>query len=963
MAATSEVPGGPWHARNPHDAVSDLPPARQAEVEHALALVDQGSGVILWTGEHGMGRSTLLDVIAATLSATASHQSPIAIRVAPERLDSERSRDAFLAAVLSQVEQQRTHAEIELPTERGLEAAIASQIRKVAGARSLVLMIDDADELSPEALDSLLQLLGHGGSTTVVLATAMISPFGERPPHDVSVRELPGVGAEGALRVLAEAGSEPVAPHVARALAVRLEGNPGCIVHTARRLSPHHLAGTSLLPDPLPLVPAVKTALASKVEDLSDRDRAALLIASVAVVDRIDTLTAATGEDVSYFVSGSVAPHFHLLSGGFALADARMKSFIHGEASLAERTAAHEALALAHAQAGEHEFASWHTALARIAGEPSVVPDLLSLAMRHLRRGDTAWAQTVAREAVGHASGAQRLRACELSGVAAILSGFTHDAAHWLPYAARSGDLGARARTLLATVLTLTMTDGRVPDDVVERTRAEAAALDDAPDGEQIRADVARGLSSAACLHMERGAASAAWRHLDEAQELVGGGRSGDRDGTRLARAWLAIYAGENNGDIDLPVKSAVADDDALGAVARGVALMHADDSDAAARLLASAVAELSPAHQGDQWFSGAQRAASPIAIAHVRVVQALVEFRSGDIARAATTLREAAETLPVGMVLAGLGVTLSRRIDIVRDGTVGVLSEALAATSPCAATTQARLGLLVDRAMEASFDMDYVQAATLLEVAAERELRESQIGIAVPGLDIVESWAMAGRGHEAHRALMRLRSRIGTMSPLTRSVTLTRAELAIATVDDIEDRVDNAHRAARDLTSAYDRGRTELSIGRALVRLGRGDQALSFLMSAQDFFDEAGADAWVTLVREEARVLANHTSVPEGMLQGDGHSGASGRAAPHHDGGPAGSASGSGDGWDADLTERERQVAKLVAQGYANRDVAERLYVSVRTVEVHLGRVYRKLGLRSRVELAVLAHRFTEHR
>ncbi|MDE0572620.1 LuxR C-terminal-related transcriptional regulator [Demequina sp. B12] len=948
MATTTEVPTVPWHARRGLETPLDLPDARQAEVEHALTLVDQGFGAILWTAEHGMGRSTLLDALATTIAATAKNGGPLAVRISPDRLDRERSKDSFLAAVLSQVERLGGNSDIELPTERGLEAAIAAQVRQVAGERTLVLLVDDVDEFSADALDALVHMLGYDGSATVALATAHISPFGERPPHDVEVRELPGVSTEGALRVLSEAGSTKVAPHVARALADRLGGNPGCIVQTARRLSPHHLQGTSLLPDPLPLVPAVKMALAPTIADLTERDRAALLIASIAVVDRIDTLTAATGEDVSFFVAGPVAPHLNLLSGGFTFADARMRALLHGEATLAERTAAHEALARAHGEAGEQELASWHTALARIAGEPSVVPDLISLSLRHLRHGDTAWAHAVAREAVGHASGDQRLLACEISGLAAVLSGHIHDAAHWLPHAARSGDLSVRARSLLANVITLTLSDGRVPDDVVERTRAEAESAAEDDHSERIRNDVARGLSAAACLHMERGSTSAAWRRVEEAQALIRDGRCGGRDGTRLARAWLSIYAGESGGEVDLPVQSALADDEALSAVARGVALMADDDCDAAARLLASAVAQLSPVRHGARWFDGADRAASPIVIAHLRVVQSLVEFRAGDVARAAETMRGAAEHLPVGVVLAGLGVTLSRRIDMVRDGAVGNVSEALAVTSPCAATTTVRLGLLVDRAMEASFDGDHIQAATLLEVAAEREMRESQVGLSVPGLDIVESWAMAGRSHEAHRALMRLRSRTGTLSAIGRATVLTRAELAIATDSDIDERIEAANRAARDLTGAYDRGRTELSIGRALARLGRSEQALSYLMSAQDFFDESGADAWAALVREEVRGLTDPTTASRAVAEGEG-------AVEFEP------ASRTDDGWDAELTEREREVAQLVAQGYANRDVAERLYVSVRTVEVHLGRVYRKLGLRSRVELAVLAHRFTD--
>ncbi|QIK85050.1 helix-turn-helix transcriptional regulator [Sanguibacter sp. HDW7] len=60
---------------------------------------------------------------------------------------------------------------------------------------------------------------------------------------------------------------------------------------------------------------------------------------------------------------------------------------------------------------------------------------------------------------------------------------------------------------------------------------------------------------------------------------------------------------------------------------------------------------------------------------------------------------------------------------------------------------------------------------------------------------------------------------------------------------------------------------------------------------------------------------------------------------------------------WRTFLTERELEVAQLVAQGASNREIAESLYLSVRTVEVYLGRAFRKLGVTTRVELAVRAH------
>jgi DNA-binding CsgD family transcriptional regulator len=59
--------------------------------------------------------------------------------------------------------------------------------------------------------------------------------------------------------------------------------------------------------------------------------------------------------------------------------------------------------------------------------------------------------------------------------------------------------------------------------------------------------------------------------------------------------------------------------------------------------------------------------------------------------------------------------------------------------------------------------------------------------------------------------------------------------------------------------------------------------------------------------------------------------------------------------GW-ASLTEAERSVAVLVAEGLSNPVIATRLFVSRHTVESHLKHAYAKLGISSRVELAGLA-------
>lgn len=55
-----------------------------------------------------------------------------------------------------------------------------------------------------------------------------------------------------------------------------------------------------------------------------------------------------------------------------------------------------------------------------------------------------------------------------------------------------------------------------------------------------------------------------------------------------------------------------------------------------------------------------------------------------------------------------------------------------------------------------------------------------------------------------------------------------------------------------------------------------------------------------------------------------------------------------------AELTTSEHRVAELAASGMTNRDVAATLFISAKTVEANLARVYRKLGIRPRAELGL---------
>jgi DNA-binding CsgD family transcriptional regulator len=119
-----------------------------------------------------------------------------------------------------------------------------------------------------------------------------------------------------------------------------------------------------------------------------------------------------------------------------------------------------------------------------------------------------------------------------------------------------------------------------------------------------------------------------------------------------------------------------------------------------------------------------------------------------------------------------------------------------------------------------------------------------------------------------------------------------------------------------------FERARTRLCLGQRLRRVGRRVAAREQLCAALATFDSLGAALWADTARHEL--------------------GASGARARRRL-----------DETRDQLTNQEHQVALIVAEGATNREAASRLFVTTKTIETHLSRIYRKLGLRSRTELA----------
>jgi len=186
---------------------------------------------------------------------------------------------------------------------------------------------------------------------------------------------------------------------------------------------------------------------------------------------------------------------------------------------------------------------------------------------------------------------------------------------------------------------------------------------------------------------------------------------------------------------------------------------------------------------------------------------------------------------------------------------------------------------------------------------------------------DEIEILVGVGRSDEAEPLVGWLAER---GSVLNRPMTLALAERGRGLLREAEGDLEEAERALlragdhhRDPSVPFDRARTLLILGRVRRRLGMKRAARDALEEAAGLFERIGARLWLERVRAETQAISGRRSM--GM----------------------------------ELSDAEERVARLAAAGRTNKEIATELSLSVRTVEGHLSRIYEKLGIRGRSELA----------
>jgi DNA-binding CsgD family transcriptional regulator len=233
-------------------------------------------------------------------------------------------------------------------------------------------------------------------------------------------------------------------------------------------------------------------------------------------------------------------------------------------------------------------------------------------------------------------------------------------------------------------------------------------------------------------------------------------------------------------------------------------------------------------------------------------------------------------------------------------------------------AALRLRIALAV---LELSYDdaaASWRQAAPLLDEVEEFDVYSAQLA----GSAGIEALLMTGDLRGAERLLMLIDRCAANGYTALRPLVLRCRGLLLASQGDCEGAIASLEAAALPPeppqgVNSFEGARTFLALGTVQRRLQRKRAARESLERAAELFEQLGARVWLDKARSELNRIGGRTASDE------------------------------------ELSETERRIVELVVAGRRNREVAAELSLSSNTVAWNLSKIYRKLGVRSRTELA----------
>ena len=809
-----------------------------------------------------------------------------------------------------------------------ISVATLSLLAAAAEHRPVLAVIDDAHWLDASSRDALVLAARRlHADRTLLLFTARVGEQSAFEAPGVPELTLQGIDQDTCNRLLLRSGASEVSASVAMRILDATGGNPLAILEIPRVLSPAQLSGREPLAEPLPAGPAIQRSFARRLASTPPETQAALLVAAASqsgstsevrgACDRlgIGYVALDQAEDAGFINNDGLRIQFqHPL----------MRAAVYHGASAPSRRRAHRALAHALAAEPLASQRAWHLATAA-DGEDEEAAAALEEAAREARdrSGHAAAASAFERAARLTPDPEDRSRRLFEAGGDAHVAGQPDWALRLLHQArtlARGEMLQADIQHALGRVEMWTRSS-------VAARQTLLAAADRIEPHDAARAALILVDAAITCLHYgdpDHGSVGPALVISRRAYEL--GSRAGG-----VAQAVAGAVLGMTlviRGEVDegyplLEQGQRALDETGSVWVAHqlltyAVPFLWLEEYDRALksleRVVARARAECAPgalvtplSHLSEAYFRVGRWAAAHASAAEAVQLATELGFTGG--AGLGWAL------ICLGWVEAGLG-----REQDCREHIAAALDAFYPPGTTVTGYAQSVLGLLalgLGRSAEAVERLS--QAAQLCD----------RDGVIEPTVfkfapDLIEAYIHSGARAEAEEALATFE---GLPAPTQRTWALATAARCrgILAGGDFDEHFEEALRLHDRTPTPFDRARTELCYGERLRRARRRAEARERLRSALETFERLDAELWANRARGELRATGETTRRRD--------------------------RSGS-----EQLTPQELQVALKVAVGATNREVATALFLSPKTIEAHLGRIYSKLGLRSRTELA---HRF----
>ena len=339
----------------------------------------------------------------------------------------------------------------------------------------------------------------------------------------------------------------------------------------------------------------------------------------------------------------------------------------------------------------------------------------------------------------------------------------------------------------------------------------------------------------------------------------------------------------------------------------RGRALMIEEHYDEARHTFHSLALSSSSRDPGSAWT------------ARVLALSAENEIRAGQIAEASRTIDALTELAPAqnfhNLMLFAWNESVVRD----RPDAGPLLMEArIQATRSPQVVLSAQLLALEGSLALMHGDLD--EARFRLARAYEPSLELRPDFLRVEG-DFIEVLARRGEWDAARRVTARFAERVAEHPSRWSETVLAGSRAIIAPDDQLLHEFQLALAVAKENGAGFETARGRLSFAMALDRFGQGQRAAEQRRAAEYLFESLSATGWATAVRDSAATI--EPPLKNSLL--------------------------------STLTESELAVLRLMRRGLRNKDIAGALFVSLRTVEVRITQIYRKLEARSRSHLLTM--------